>query len=133
MKMGFKYDAVIIDLTDPDLKKEMWANLLARVMNTVKIRKGGFVMNAGLYLPWNTSDIKNLVDIIRDLCEKNPEFKYYVYTAFIPSFSGEWTFIAVSHKCKFMMDPEFLTTIPEWIRRSIRMLPDSLIYSNLVI
>jgi hypothetical protein len=45
----------------------------------------------------------------------------------IPSFNGEWTFIAVSHKAAFMADPEFLELIPKWIRRGIRTLDTVLI------
>ncbi|NDB83782.1 MAG: hypothetical protein EB127_13805, partial [Alphaproteobacteria bacterium] len=48
-------------------------------------------------------------------------------TTFIPSFNGEWTFIVVAHKQKFMIEPEFLNVIPAWIRRGIKMLPDELI------
>ena len=84
-------------------------------------------MNAGLYLPWDTRKLQDIVSLIQYLCSKNPEFKYYIYTAFIPSFNGEWTFIAVSHKQTFMIEPEHLNIIPAWIRRSIRTLPDSLL------
>lgn len=127
MAKGRPYDAVIIDLTDPDFKADHWLDLLTNVLNSLKKSKGGFVMNAGLYLPWNTDKLKNIVILIRQLCSKNPEFKYYIYTAFIPSFSGEWTFIAVIHKQKFMIEPEYLEQIPAWIRRSIKTLPDSLL------
>jgi spermidine synthase len=129
MAKGYKYDAVIVDLTDPDFKKERWLELLTNVIKSVKDSKGGFVMNAGLYLPWNTAKLQEVVDLIRQLCSNNREFKYYVYTAFVPSFNGEWTFIAVMHKQAFMIEPEHLTIIPAWIRRSIRTLPDSLLES----
>jgi len=127
MAKGYKYDAVIVDLTDPDFKKERWLDLLTDVLKSVKESKGGFVMNAGLYLPWNTGKLQDIVSLIRHLCSKNLEFKYYIYTAFVPSFNGEWTFIVVSHKQAFMIEPEHLTLIPAWIRRSIRTLPDSLL------
>lgn len=127
MAKGGRYDAVIIDLTDPDFKREIWLDLLINVLNSVKESKGGFVMNAGLYLPWDTRKLQEIVFLIRHLCSKNREFKYYIYTAFIPSFSGEWTFIAVAHKQIFMIEPEHLDIIPAWIRRSIKTLPDSLL------
>jgi spermidine synthase len=127
MAKGDHYDAVIIDLTDPDIKKERWLDLLTNVLRSVKESKGGFVMNAGLYLPWDTRKLEDIVSLIRHLCSRNPEFKYYIYTAFVPSFNGEWTFIAVSHKQTFMIEPEHLNIIPAWIRRSIRTLPDSLL------
>jgi spermidine synthase len=123
------YDAVIIDLTDPDFKRERWMNLLTNVLKSVKESKGGFVMNAGLYLPWDTRKLQEIILLIQYLCTKNPEFKYYIYTAFVPSFNGEWTFIAVAHKETFMIEPEHLSIIPAWIRRSIRTLPDSLLES----
>ena len=121
------YDGIIIDLTDPDLKKQRWLELLTKVMNSVKKTRGGFVMNAGLYLPWKTERVMELVDMVKELCQESDCFRYYVYTAFIPSFNGEWTFIVVSHYKKFMCEPEFLDIIPDWIRRGIRMLPPSLL------
>jgi len=128
MKKGYTFDGVIIDLTDPDFLREKWEELLSLVIDSVREAKGGLVMNAGLYQPWNTSRIQKIVRLIQSLCLKNPEFKYYVYTAFIPSFNGEWTFIVVNHKSKFMIEPEHLNIIPEWIRRSIRTLPEHLIH-----
>uniref|UniRef100_A0A6C0APE3 PABS domain-containing protein n=1 Tax=viral metagenome TaxID=1070528 RepID=A0A6C0APE3_9ZZZZ len=127
MAKGLQYDAVIVDLTDPDFKEALWLDLLTNVIKSVKESKGGFVMNAGLYLPWDTARLKEIVGLIQHLCLKNPEFKYYIYTAFIPSFSGEWTFIAMVHKQRFMIEPEHLDLIPAWIRRSIKTLPDSLL------
>jgi spermidine synthase len=127
MAKGGQYDAVIIDLTDPDLKNHDWIELLTNVLHSVKKSKGGFIMNAGLYLPWDTGKLIDIVAVIRFLCSKNLEFKYYIYTAFIPSFNGEWTFIAVAHKQSFMIEPEQLNIIPAWIRRLIKTLPDSLL------
>jgi spermidine synthase len=129
MRRGFTFDGVIIDLTDPDFLEERWEELLTLVLDSVREAKGGFVMNAGLYQPWNTAKLQDIIRLIKGLCVKNPQFKYYVYTAFVPSFNGEWTFIVVNHKGKFMVEPEHLGFIPEWIRRSIRTLPDSLITS----
>jgi spermidine synthase len=129
MALGFSYDAVIIDLTDPNLNREKWYELLDMTMKSVSKKKGGFVMNAGLYLPWKTDSIYTLKNIVERLCEKNPGYKYYIYTTMIPSFNGEWTFIAVSHVTdnKFMMDPAHLDLIPEWIRRGTRTLANNLI------
>ena len=127
MKGVRNYNGIIIDLTDPDLKKEKWLELLTMVMERVKPLNGAFVMNAGLYLPWKVDQIKELKDLVEDLCHKNNSYKYYIYTAMIPSFSGEWTFIVVYHNSNFITEPEFLNIIPQWIRRSIRTLPNSLI------
>lgn len=127
IKTGLEYDGVIIDLTDPDLSKERWPELLKHTLASVKSRRGGFVMNAGLYQPWSTKKLKCLISIIKDLCTKNTEFRYYVYTTFVPSFNGEWTFIVVAHKQKFMVEPEFSDVIPAWIKRGIKMLPDEIL------
>ena len=127
VKTGLEYDGVIIDLTDPDLATEKWPELLRYTFASVKSRKGGFVMNAGLYQPWSTKKLKDLVLIVKDLCFKNIEFRYYIYTVFVPSFNGEWTFIVVAHKGKFMVEPEFSDVIPAWLRRGIKMLPDDLL------
>ena len=129
MSKSQSYDVVIIDLTDPNLNREKWQELLEMTMNSVSKTKGGFVFNAGIYLPWNTDSIYTLKNIVEDLCEKNTGYKYYIYTTMIPSFNGEWTFIAVSHVTdnKFMVEPAYLDVIPEWVRRATRMLPNNLI------
>lgn len=129
MKEGNSYDGVIVDLTDPDFNKEKWTSLLNMVLDSVKLCRGGFVINAGLYLPWDTTNLIEIVILIEALCQENLEFRYYIYTAYIPSFNGEWTFIAVIHKNTFMTEPEYIKCIPEWIRRSIKVLPDSLLKS----
>jgi len=117
------YNGVILDLTDPDIKKDDWKSLLENVIKAVKgVGRGGFVMNAGLYTPWNTEHLISLKGMIEELCAANPEFKYYMYTSIIPSFNGEWTFIVVSHVCRKMISPDHLNIIPYWIRRSIRTL-----------
>jgi len=127
VKTGLEYDGVIIDLTDPDLATEKWPQLLKNVLASIKSRKGGFVMNAGLYQPWSTKKLKDLVSIVKDLCSNNIEFRYYIYTTFVPSFNGEWTFIVVAHKGKFMVEPEFSDVIPSWLKRGIKMLPDEIL------
>jgi predicted membrane-bound spermidine synthase len=127
MKTGLEYDGVIIDLTDPDLKSQKWPQLLKNTLASVKSNRGGFVMNAGLYQPWATKKLKDLIAIVRDLCMSNIEFRYYVYTVFVPSFNGEWSFIVVAHKGKFMIEPEFSDVIPAWIKRGIKILPDDIL------
>ena len=122
-----EYDGIIIDLTDPSLKTQMWKPLIKNALNVVKNRMGGIVMNAGLYLPWKTDQLRDLKNIVEDLCKEYVDFKYYIYTAFVPSFNGEWTFIVISHKNKFITEPEFMTCIPAWIRRGIRMLDNTLL------
>jgi spermidine synthase len=132
MKLGIQYNGIIIDLTDPDLKTEHWSELLMNVIDSVKLNKGGFVMNAGHYQPWNTMKIRKLVQIVKNICIANSDFKYYIYTVFVPSFNGEWTFIVVAHKRKFMIEPEFSDVIPAWIKRGIKMLPDSILEEYIV-
>ena len=132
MKNVINYNGIIIDLTDPNLKKEKWGDLILMVMESIGPVKGGFVMNAGPYIPWDTSQLKEIKDLIEDMCTYYPDYKYYIYTTFIPSFSGEWAFIAVMHKSKFMTDPEHLEIIPDWIRRGTRTLPNKLINTSAI-
>ena len=129
IRVAMPYNGVIVDLTDPDLSlgKHRWEELLRNVLISVRPKKGGFVMNAGFYKPWDTSKLREIVSIIRGLCLVNRDFKYYVYTTFVPSFNGEWAFIVVAHRQKFMIEPEFSKVIPQWIRRGIKILPDELI------
>lgn len=121
------YDGIIVDLTDPNLNTEDWDSLLKAVMRSVQPLEGGFVMNAGFYLPWKTGALRQLKGLIEGLCTENPGYMYTIYTAMVPSFGGEWTFIAVTHKKKFITEPEFMTCIPTWIRRLIRPLANPLI------
>jgi len=127
MRLADVYDGIIIDLTDPKPEKQRWEELLDRALQYVKVRQGGFVLNAGLYIPWNTENIKMMKTLVEDLCMRTPGYKYSIYTAMIPSFNGEWTFIAVYHKGRFMRDPENLPIIPDWIRRGIRNLENKFI------
>lgn len=121
------YNGIIIDLTDPDLTREKWMPLLHDAFLNIRRSRGGLVMNAGLYLPWKTETLKLIKDMIETLCDIYSDFKYYMYTVVVPSFNGEWTFIVVHHKRKFMIEPEFLECIVPWIRRSIRMLDPALL------
>jgi spermidine synthase len=121
------FNGVIVDLTDPDVKKQDWVNLLFQIMVRVAGRRGGFVINAGLYLPWNLETIKTLRAIVEKLCADFPGYRYHIYTAMIPSFNGEWAFIAVTTGTNFMKEPEHLMSIPAWIRRQIRTLTNTVI------
>ena len=121
VKNGTRYDGVIVDLTDPNLKKEKWLPLFEMIIKTIN-GEGGFVMNAGLYVPWDTTQLKEIKELIEGLCITHPGLKYYIYTLYIPSFNGEWTFIVVANKRRFMLDPSLLQVIPSWIRRGIKQL-----------
>jgi spermidine synthase len=121
------FNGIIVDLTDPDVKKDNWNDLLFQIMVRVSGRRGGFVINAGLYVPWNLDTIKTLRAIVETLCSEFTGYRYHIYTAMIPSFNGEWAFIAVTRSSNFMKEPEHIMSIPAWIRRQIRSL------SNLVI
>jgi spermidine synthase len=121
------FNGIIVDLTDPDVKKQDWADLLFQIMVRVAGRRGGFVINAGLYLPWNLETIKALRAMVEKLCTDFPGYRYHIYTAMIPSFNGEWAFIAVTRGTNFMKEPEHLMTLPAWIRRQIRTLTNTVI------
>lgn len=122
MENSEPFDGIIIDLTDPSLKKEKWKPLLESVIKSIKPTSGGFVMNAGLYIPWKTDQLKEIKEMVEELCMANREFKYYMYTTMIPSFNGEWVFIVVSNIKRFMIEPTNLSIIPYWIRRNIHIL-----------
>ena len=126
MRNADAYDGVIVDLTDPNLTND-WEQLLENVLQCVKLRQGGFTMNAGLYVPWNTENIRKIKTIIEHLCVDNPDYRYSIYTTMIPSFNGEWTFVSMFHKGRFMKDPEKLQIIPDWIRRGVRTLENKFI------
>jgi len=121
------FNGVIVDLTDPDIKKDDWNDLLFQIMVRVAGRRGGFVINAGLYVPWNVDTIKTLRAIVEKLCADFPGYRYHIYTAMIPSFNGEWSFIAVTRGTNFMKEPEHIMSIPAWIRRQIRTLTNAVI------
>jgi spermidine synthase len=121
------FNGIIVDLTDPDVKREDWNDLLFLIMSRVAGQRGGFVINAGLYVPWNVDTIKTMRAIVEKLCTDFPGYRYHIYTAMIPSFNGEWTFIAVTRGTTFMKEPEHLMTIPTWIRRQIRTLTNTVI------
>ena len=122
-----QYDGIIVDLTDPELKVQKWKVLLSMAMKIAESSRGSFVVNAGIYLPWNTETLKELYKIIEMLCMKTFSYRYHVYTVFVPSFNGEWSFIVVYPRSSFMLDIPKLDFIPAWIRRSIHSLDTDLL------
>ena len=127
MRTSPLYNAIVIDLTDPDPIREAWGPLLENAIRSVSPSRGGIVMNAGLYLPWNTEKLNMIKNMVEELCGLYTEFKYYMYTAFVPSFNGEWTYIIISHEKRYLIEPAHVQCIPPWIQRSIRMLDPSLL------
>ena len=126
-KICEKSKDLLVYLTDPDIKRDNWNDLLFQIMLRVAGRRGGFVINAGLYVPWNINIIKTLRAIVENLCSEFSGYRYHIYTAMIPSFNGEWTFIAVTRSSNFMKEPEHIMSIPGWIRRQIRTLTNVVI------
>lgn len=127
METAPTFNGIIVDLTDPDLKRERWQDLLRLVMKSVAPVRGGFVINAGQYIPWNVNQIRTLKGVVEELCAENPGYKYHIYTAMVPSFNGEWAFISMSRSSNFMKEPDHLMCIPAWIRRQIRSLTNAVI------
>jgi spermidine synthase len=127
LQSNVHYDAIIIDLTDPELKVQRWRLLLDMVMKCIKQTQGSFVMNAGMYVPWNIETIRVIKNMIVNLCSQYTEYTYKIYTTFVPSFNGEWTFIVVYRKEQYDIELENLSIIPAWIRRSMRALTNDLI------
>jgi len=131
MNKAIRYDGVIIDLTDPDVVDDKTFVLIESALNLVQPAKGAFVMNAGHYDPWNTIKLRELYNMVKFICSRVPDYKYIIYTAYVPSFNGDWTFIMVYHSSCKTPDPENLEIIPDWIRRKIRVLdPTMLDYSE---
>jgi spermidine synthase len=127
LQSNVHYDAIIIDLTDPELKVQRWRLLLDMVMKCIKQPMGSFVMNAGMYVPWNIDTLRIIKNMISNLCSQNTDYTYKIYTTFVPSFNGEWTFILVYRKERPNIELETLSIIPAWIRRSIRVLSNDFI------
>lgn len=125
------YDGVIVDLTDPKPNVEKWKIFLLMVMEAIQASNGSFVMNAGLYVPWDTHTLALIVSIVKALVIIYPSYTYYVYTSYIPSFNGEWTFILVHPKSKGITHPGELSVIPAWIRRTIKTLDNEMIYYSI--
>lgn len=119
------YGAIIVDLTDPDLNKEHWLSLLFCAMERVKAKEGSLVMNAGLYTPWNTEQLKDIKSIMDTLVAVYRNYDYSFYTVFVPSFNGEWTMVRLTHHKH--ANPLGQYQMPAWIQRSIRELPNDLI------
>jgi spermidine synthase len=127
LQSDLQFDGVIIDLTDPEPKVQRWRNLLRMVMKSIKESKGGFVVNAGLYVPWKTETLYVIKNMIHTLCSQIAEYAYKVYTSFVPSFNGEWTFIVVYNKEVGILNLDSLSMIPAWIHRGIHTLDNELI------
>ena len=130
LQLGNHYDGVIVDLTDPELKVQRWRVLLRMVFESIQRSNGSFVVNAGLYVPWKTHTVRVIKNMITQLCSEFTVFQYKVYTVFVPSFNGEWTFILVHRKELEDINFDNLSMIPAWIRRSIKHLENDLIHSE---
>ena len=124
------YDAVIIDLTDPDFDTQDWTALLVNVMKRVCTLEGGFVMNAGGYDPHSLENLKRLKRILDLVLKHFPGYQYVFYTTLVPSFGSEWCFAAVYHCTRpVCLRREHLTwlPIPDWIKRQILELDSALL------
>ena len=119
------YGAIIIDLTDPDLNREHWLSLLWCAMERVKKLKGSIVMNAGLYLPWETKQLKEIKSLMGTLTAVYRDYDYTFYTVLVPSFNGEWAMVRLAHHEH--EHPSGTFKMPDWIERSIRPLSVELI------
>jgi spermidine synthase len=116
------YDAVVIDLTDPDFDTQDWTALLVNVMKRVCTLEGGFVMNAGGYDPHSLENLKRLKQILDLVLKLFPGYQYVFYTTLVPSFGSEWCFVAVYHCTRpVCLHREHITwlPVPNWLRRQI--------------
>ena len=127
MNKAIRYDGVIIDLTDPEVVDDKSFSMIESALNIVHADKGAFVINAGHYIPWDTRKLKELENMVKFFCSRSDAYTYIMYTAFVPSFNGDWTFIMVYHSSCKTPDPENLEIIPDWIRRKIRVLDSAML------
>jgi spermidine synthase len=120
------YGAVIVDLTDPNPKRDEWEALLNSALKRVEKKRGPVIMNAGLYTPWKTDNLKEILTIAQDVCKANPLYKFQFITVNVPSFNGDWTFCLFQHtKGNRNQNPLISLTLhglPDWIRRMMRSL-----------
>jgi spermidine synthase len=129
LQSAVQYDGVIIDLVDPGSNLQKWNKLLLMVMDSLKGSYGSFVMNAGLYLPWKTAELRLIHSMVQALCNANPDYTYTIYTTYIPSFNGEWTFIVV-HPIDKRVPFEDTSVIPAWIRRMMKSLNSDMLMTD---
>jgi len=130
LQSAVHYDGVIIDLVDPGSSIHKWSKLLSMVLASVKRSRGAFVMNAGLYLPWKLGELKEVNQMLYELCNANPDYTYTMYTSFIPSFNGEWTFIIVHPIDAHLVPIDNISVIPAWIRRTMKPLSSEMLINN---
>lgn len=120
------YGAVIVDLTDPDPKREQWLALLVTALERAQKKRGPVIMNAGLYTPWKTDNLKEILSIAQDVCRVNPQYRFQFITVQVPSFNGDWTFCLFQHiKSNRNQNPLLNLTLhglPDWVRRLMRSL-----------
>lgn len=80
------YDVVIVDLTDPDMSDPRWAAVIKQIAKW-KNPGGGFIMNAGGVLPWDSGAVPQIKSILGSL------FPVVSFKTFVPSFCREWAFV----------------------------------------
>lgn len=81
-----QYDVIIVDLTDPDISDAGWQSIIQNIAFWKK-PTGGFIMNAGGVLPWDSGAVPEIKKIISKL------YAVEDFKIFVPSFCREWAFV----------------------------------------
>ena len=94
------YDAVVIDLLDPEFKDMddylFWSDILEGAASRL-VPGGGLVLNMGSCAPENRTHLDRLFRLVKQTSWNEPK-RLVVYRAFVPSFAAEWCFLLVLPK-----------------------------------
>jgi spermidine synthase len=94
------YDAIFVDLVDPDLTDPRWKELFLGLPRWIK-GEGLITINAGSVLPWDHRAMKQIVDLYKSAGYLDiPRYGYpqpdiTTYTQYVPSFGSEWGFVCL--------------------------------------
>ena len=94
------YDAIFVDLVDPDLTDPRWKELFLALPRWIK-GEGLITINAGSVLPWDHRAMKQIVDLYKSAGYLDiPRYGYpqpdiTTYTQYVPSFGSEWGFVCL--------------------------------------
>lgn len=85
------YDAVIVDLVDPDWNDPQWPALIRSLATEWTAPGGKLVVNAGGVYPWDMSAATRIQTLLEPLCAGGESC---CDTVFVPSFGREWAFVS---------------------------------------
>ena len=96
------YDAILVDLLDPDFTKEgqldLWYDIIFMTKHWIS-PTGCIVINAGGITPWDTTTLNRLIELLA----QKTSFLIHLYKVFVPSFGREWCFILLKETSTMTM------------------------------